>query len=288
MKILVTGAAGQVGREIVELANIQGHEVIAAHSKRLDITDGSGLELFCQRYEPDAIINAAAYTAVDRAEVEVERAYEVNAQALIYLSAIAVKRDIPLVHLSTDYVFDGDKSEPYDEFDEACPVNTYGKSKRQGELYLEQSGANYLVLRTSWVFGRYGSNFVKTIVALAGERDELRVIDDQLGCPTSAADVAQAVLTALPVLVSDKTVSGIYHFSGDSSASWFGFARAIVDVAYSKKILTRKPVLTPIESSEYPVVACRPKNSCLNGARFLKKFGLSGSDWRAQLELVIV
>lgn len=284
----MTGAAGQIGREVAELAIVQGHDVIAADSKRLDITDNNGLELFCQRYEPDAIINAAAYTAVDRAEIEAEKAYAVNAQALIYLSAIAVKRGIPLIHLSTDYVFDGDKSEPYNELDEACPVNTYGKSKRQGELYLEQSGANYLVLRTSWVFGRYGNNFVKTIVGLAGERDELSVIDDQLGCPTSAADVAQAVLTALPVLISDKTVSGIYHFSGDSSASWFGFARAIVDVAYSKKILARRPVLTPIDSSEYPVVACRPKNSCLNGARFLKVFGLSGSDWRAQLELVIV
>ncbi len=288
MRVLVTGAAGQVGRELVECATVIGHDVIAADSKQLDITDNEALELFCRKQEPDAIVNAAAYTAVDRAEAESERAYAVNAQGLVYLSAIAVKRDIPIVHLSTDYVFDGEKSESYEEQDETCPINVYGSSKRLGEVHLEKSGANYIVLRTSWVFGRHGNNFVKTMIDLAKTQDELRVIDDQFGCPTSAADLAEATLRALSVLIYDKTVAGIYHFSGNSSVSWFDFADAIIDVAYRKQALSRKPRLTPINSNQYPVSARRPKNSRLNSERFSEVFGVNDSDWRAQLELVVI
>ena len=287
MKILVTGANGQVGRELVEQCLEQGYGVVVANRNQLDISNEQSVAEFCHYHQPHAIINAAAYTAVDLAESETERAFAVNALGAKYLAQTALTLNIPMLHFSTDYVFDGTKNSPYCEQDGPNPINAYGSTKLQGEIYLKQSGANYLVLRTSWVFSQHGNNFVKTMVRLASERDKLRVIDDQLGCPTSAADLAKAALTVLPVLIDKKTMATTYHYAGNPAVSWFDFASAIIDIAHSKKILDRKPTLEPIKSSQYPVTAIRPKNSRLSSVRFSSEFGLAESDWQSQLEQII-
>ncbi|MDP0590185.1 MAG: dTDP-4-dehydrorhamnose reductase [Candidatus Endonucleobacter bathymodioli] len=193
MKVLITGANGQVGRERVEMGRPLSYEIIAADREVLDITDSEAVRSFCENIRPEAIINAAAYTAVDDAELEPELAFLVNSEAVKYLASAAKELQIPLLHISTDYVFDGAKPENYNEEDSTYPINVCDQSKRQGEIYLVESGARYFILRTSWVFGRHGSNFVRTMMRLAKDRDELSVINDQFGGPTSAIDISAAL-----------------------------------------------------------------------------------------------
>lgn len=287
MKILVTGANGQVGRELVELGLQQGDDIIAADRSQLDISCQQSVSDFCRRHQPHAIINAAAFTAVDLAEAEPEKAFAVNAQGVKHLANVACELNIPILHISTDYVFDGQAERPYNEQDTPSPINIYGQSKLQGEVYLHNSGARYLILRTSWVFGRYGNNFVKTMLRLASERDELSVIDDQIGCPTAAVDIAKALLVALSALLNNPALVGTYHYAGRSAVSWFELASAAITLAQEKNIISNKPELKAILSEQYPVAAIRPVNSRLDSSKFKRVFGMSGSDWQLALQTIV-
>jgi dTDP-4-dehydrorhamnose reductase len=286
VKILVTGANGQVGYELVQLGPLLGHEIIAAGREELDISDQEAVKNFVDLHQPEAIINAAAYTAVDKAESEQKQAFAVNARAVDLLSSVAVALNIPLLHVSTDYVFDGEKTSAYQESDKTAPINVYGSSKREGEVLLENSGANYLILRTSWVFGRKGNNFVKTMFRLGSERDALSIIDDQWGCPTYAGDIAVALLSAAPVIAQGKKV-GLYHYAGDTTVTWFEFAQAVFDTASEMNVIEHMPRLTPIPTTAYPTPARRPKNSVLDSSKFMADFNIEPSAWRTKIESVL-
>lgn len=288
MKVLITGAKGQVGSELVSQAAKLGHEVIATERAQLDITKNQLIQEFVTKTKPDVIINAAAYTAVDNAETEQDTAYKINAEAVNYLSKACKALDIPLLHISTDYVFDGSKSEPYREDDPVCPVNLYGASKRKGEEYLEQSGAKYINLRTSWVFGLQGNNFVKTMIRLAKERDEFGVIDDQIGGPTFARDIASALLK-----IAEKTMAtgfnnwGTYHFSGMPYVSWWEFAEFAIQTSLNLGYLHKLPKVKKLTTDQYPTPANRPNNSCMSIQKIQTNFGIEGSDWKAGVKLLV-
>jgi dTDP-4-dehydrorhamnose reductase len=282
MKLWITGANGQVGSALVKQAINKDYEVIATTRSDLDITDSKQVNFFVDKHQFDVIINAAAYTAVDKAETDSEHAYQVNAEAVKYLAQAALNLDVPLLHISTDYVFDGVKLSPYDESDSICPVNIYGASKRKGEEYLELSGVKFINLRTSWVFGSEGDNFVKTMVRLANEREELGVIDDQKGGPTFAADIASTLLTiAKKVTETEFSEWGTYHYSGAPNVTWWGFAKYAIDKAFEKGLVEKLPTLNKLTTVQYPTPAKRPLNSRLKNEKIQKLFHVEHSDWKA-------
>jgi len=281
VKLWITGANGQVGSALVKQAIDKGSEVVATTRSDLDITNADQVYTFANKYQFDAIINAAAYTAVDKAETDSVQAYQVNAEAVKCLAQAALSLDIPLLHISTDYVFDGTKQSPYHESDSISPVNIYGASKRKGEEYLELSGAKFINLRTSWVFGTEGNNFVKTMVRLANEREELGVIDDQKGAPTFAADIASTLLTiAKKVTEAEFSEWGTYHFSGTPNTTWWGFAKYAIEKAFEKGLVERLPTLNKLTTEQYPTPAKRPLNSRLNNEKIQKVFSVECSDWK--------
>lgn len=271
MKILLTGANGQVGKAIVECAKDYPIELIACDRTQLDITSETQIKKSIAQHQPQFVINAAAYTAVDRAESEVDQAFLINAQAVAHLAAVCAENHIPLLHFSTDYVFDGQKSAPYVETDLPCPMSVYGESKLAGEKAIQQIMQQYIILRVSWVFGEHGNNFVKTMLRLSKKKPELRIINDQRGGPTPAQDIAR---TALTIAMQNKNLGEIYHYCGMPYVSWFEFAQAILHDAI--------PII-PITTKEYPTPAKRPANSQLNCDKIFKIFGIMPADWRKAL-----
>lgn len=263
-KVLVTGAKGQVGSELVKLAPA-GFTVIGLGSAQLDITDQEQVNAAVALHQPDLIINAAAYTAVDKAESDSDNAYAVNEKAVAWLAQAAVQADIPLFHISTDYVFDGESTTPYKETDPVNPQSVYGASKLAGEQALAAIHSKYIILRTSWVFGAEGNNFVKTMLRLGKESDELSVVADQYGCPTSAASIAD-VLWKLAELYKQKASLpwGIYHFSNSPACTWHGFAVEIFKQAKEKGLIDKEPKVNAITTAEYPTPAKRPVWSVLS------------------------
>jgi dTDP-4-dehydrorhamnose reductase len=287
MNILVTGADGQVAREVVSAARAQQHTVLACNKHDLDITSAPAIHDFFSQYAFDIIVNCAAYTAVDKAEDEPEKAYAVNATGVGLLACAAAEKNIPLLHLSTDYIFDGEKKAAYTETDPAAPQNQYGYSKWHGELALQQTWHKHIILRVSWIFGRHGHNFVKTIVKLANTRDQLSVVHDQLGCPSSAADIARVILQLLPDMLSDNPAFGVYHYCNAPQSNWHAFAEAIVAEGHALGLV--KPcVIEKIQSSAYPVKAKRPQNSCLDITKIQHHFNIVPSHWRDELKLVLL
>jgi dTDP-4-dehydrorhamnose reductase len=285
MKLWIVGASGQVGRELVRLALDYGYQFVATTRDEVDITNAQRVFEYAEQTQPDVLINAAAYTAVDKAETDHVQAYLVNAEGVYNLAQAALKLNIPLLHISTDYVFDGTKAKAYTEEDEVCPVNVYGISKRKGEEYLEKSGVNYINLRTSWVFGTEGNNFVKTMIRLANEREELGVIDDQNGAPTFAEDIANSLFViAKKVISSDFTRWGTYHYSGSPNTTWWGFAKNAIENAYDKGLINKLPVLNKLTTEQYPTPAKRPENSCLDNEKIQKVFSIEGSDWKTGVD----
>ena len=284
MRIFVAGSSGQVASALVECAAERGVEIISAGRPTFNLATGSGLLDLVQSASPQVLINAAAYTAVDRAETEEELAFAVNAEGARRLAEIAELLKIPFLHLSTDYVFDGDKPGPYLETDMTNPMGAYGRSKLEGERLALSTCSNTLVLRTAWVYGPFGANFVKTMLRLAQERDSLRVVDDQVGCPTSALDIAQALLS-----LSDKVVkrgqSGIFNLVGGGETSWCGFAREIMRQAGARG--ARTVPVEPIRTEEYPTPARRPANSRLDASKLRDVFGISLPHWGTSLSVVI-
>lgn len=269
MTILVFGKTGQVARELQALA-----PVIALGREEVDLVISGACSAAIEHYAPTAVINAAAYTAVDRAEDEEELATQVNGAAPAEMARACAAREIPFVHLSTDYVFDGSGETPRRPDDPVAPISAYGRSKLAGEKGVSRAGGRYAILRTSWVFSAHGQNFVKTMLRLGRERDQLRIVADQIGGPTPAAAIAQACLTIASQLAEDRAKAGIYHFVGAPDASWADFARAI----FAQAGLACDVV--DIGTADYPTPARRPANSRLDCSATEPVFGIKQPNWQ--------
>ena len=287
-KILLTGVNGQVGHALLRAFSEQNVHCISLDRTQLDLTDAEAIRGAIQAIKPDLIINPAAYTAVDKAESEPELAYAINAAAPEVLAEEAAKIGASLIHFSTDYVYSGTKSDAYVEEDPTQPLSVYGKSKLAGEDAIRAVGVPHLIFRTSWVYGAYGKNFMKTILRLAAERDELRIVADQFGAPTSSTSIADAVLAVMGLWNND--LAGTYHLVNAGRTSWHGFATEIVQ-QYNRMqsahnlppLKARAENIYAITTQEYPTPAVRPVNSCLDCSKLARDFSVQLPDWRQAL-----
>jgi len=286
MKILITGANGQVGWELGRQTEDKNIDHCAYTRDQLDITDHDAVDSAMAICKPDIVVNAAAYTAVDKAEEETEIVYAVNRDGVANLANACKRAEIPMIHISTDYVFDGMKEGTYTEEDITNPISIYGKSKLAGEEVLKEILPHHVILRTSWVFSSHGSNFVKTILRLAMEREELRVVNDQYGCPTSAQAIAEAILCIAPMLINSRQKSGTYHFCQSTTTHWCEFAKIIVDIATEIINLNVKKIV-PISTNDLPSRAKRPSNSVMHTGKFVEKFKHSIPPLSDSLSVVI-
>lgn len=278
--LLVTGADGQVGRE---LSLRLGSADICLARAGLDITDPAAVDAVLHEFRPRAVINAAAYTYPDRAESEVAAAMAVNRDGAASLAAACERVGIPLFQISTDYVFDGSGDRAWREDDATGPINIYGRSKLEGEQQVQALCSRHVILRTAWVFSAHGSNFVRTMLRLGRERSDLSVVSDQKGGPTAAADIAACLLRMEAGIRSGENAWGVYHYAGAPTVSWYDFAAAIFDAAR----LEEQPRLHPIASSEYPTAAARPMNSALDCSKIAARFGIEQPDWKTSLQPVV-
>lgn len=291
MRVLVVGADGQVGSEVIRLAasspTPQPLRVVGLGRRLLDITREESISANLDEHRPGFVVNAAAYTLVDQAETEREAAFRVNSDGPALLARACAERAIPLLHLSTDYVFDGTASEPVDEDHPTAPLGVYGASKLAGEQAVRAAWGDHVILRISWVFGARGRNFVKTILRLAGERDELAVVADQHGCPTAATDVARAILILAERLDEQGSLPwGTFHCCGRPATTWHAFAEEIVRAArpFSELRVRRVRAIT---TAEFPTPAVRPRYSVLCTDKATKVLGLPPFDWQVSLKLVL-
>lgn len=278
--ILIFGAGGQLGREMLALAEARGIEAKGLTRAEADITDQAAVERAVKESNPRLVLNAAAYTAVDKAESEIEAARAGNVTGAGIIAGATAGAGVPVIHISTDYVFDGSKTGAYVETDPLSPLGAYGTTKAEGEAAVRAANPRHIILRTSWVYGSYGANFLKTMLRLARERDALRVVADQRGCPTSTRDIAEAVLAVDGVLQRQGEGTepwGTYHFAGSGAASWHEFAAAIVEA--QSGYTGRKPPVAAITTADYPTPAKRPKNSVLDSSRFHATFGYKAENW---------
>jgi len=285
--ILVAGRGGQLARCLQVHAQAAGLRLLAAGRPELDLQEPASLERFVAGRQPSAIINAAAYTAVDQAEAEPERAFAINRDGAGRLAAIAARLQVPFVQISTDYVFSGEKQSPYTEDDATGPLNVYGQSKLAGEVAVLEANPEALVIRTSWVYSPYGHNFLKTMLRLATTQTTVRVVGDQVGTPTSAADLARAILEIVQRLVSARPPqkSRIYHLAAPDETTWHGFAAAVFAVL--SRHGGRIPSLQKITTADYPTPARRPANSRLDSSKAERVFGVRLAPWRSSLESCI-
>ena len=275
--LLIFGKTGQVAHELVRLAP----DAVFLSRCEADLSDPEACARAIRRHSPRAVINAAAYTAVDRAEEEVELAHAINGEAPAAMALAAAQSHCPLVHISTDYVFDGQGATPRLPSESVNPKNTYGRSKLAGERGIRVSGATHVILRTAWVFSGHGNNFLKTILQLSETRDALSIVDDQIGGPTPARAVAEACLTIADQICDDPGKTGTYHLSGSPNVSWKDFAGSILEVA------DRKVDVTGIRTSDFPTSATRPINSRLDCSTTEAVFGVSQPDWRDAIQVII-
>lgn len=280
--ILVFGGNGQLGRELLRAAAERDCALQALARTEADIADAAAVAAALERWTPDLIVNAAAYTNVDGAESHEAEARRGNELGPAVLAAACATADIPLIHISTDYVFDGGKDGAYRESDPVHPINAYGRSKAAGEDAVRCALDRHVILRTAWLYSEFGRNFLKTIVRLAQTRDELRIVADQYGSPTSARELAEAILHIAPRLIAEPLLSGTYHFTADGATTWHGFASCIV--AAAAPITGRNPRVTPIATADYPTPARRPANSRLDCSLFVQTFGLSPRPWREAVQ----
>jgi dTDP-4-dehydrorhamnose reductase len=294
VKILLFGGNGQVGHELRRSLAPLGDVVATTRSGRFE--DGSACETadfdlpdalpaLIERIAPDIVVNAAAYTAVDRAEDEADAAFRANAQAPRVIAEACAARDALLVHYSTDYVFDGSGTRPYREDDPTAPLGIYGASKLAGEDAIRASGARHMIFRTAWVYAAHGKNFLRTMLRLAAERDELRVVADQVGSPTSAPMIADVTAT---IVQRSSQATGLWHLTSTGGTSWHGFAEAIVERAHAMGLLAKRPAVVAIRSAEFPTRAARPAYSCLDTSRLTAEFScVQLPSWQQGLEKVL-
>jgi dTDP-4-dehydrorhamnose reductase len=275
--ILVFGGNGQLGQELTRAAAARATVLRALSHTEADIVDASAIATALALWKPSLVVNAAAYTKVDMAETELDEARRGNEVGPGILAAECARAGIPMVHVSTDYVFDGSKDGAYLESDPVCPISAYGRSKAAGEDAVRSHLKHHVILRTAWVYGEFGHNFLKTVLRLAATRDELRIVSDQHGSPTSAGELAEAVLNVAAAFIHDRTLAGTYHFTAAGVTTWHGFASRAVAVA--APVTGHNPRVIPIETSEYPTAAKRPANSHLDCRLFVKKFGFLPRHW---------
>jgi len=286
MNILLTGASGQLGQELLPLLEKLGNVtavdrniglVVSPHCLKLDLSDLNRVEILLNRLRPDLVVNAAAYTAVDQAENDSEPAFRMNADLPGCMARWVERNGRLLFHYSTDYVFDGEADQPYQEADQTCPLNVYGESKLAGEWAITASKCRFIVLRTSWVYSAHGSNFVLSMLRLARERSELRIVSDQTGCPTWARNLANVSMQVLGRLAKYKTDSkndGLYHYCDKTISSWYEFAVSIFNTASGLGLLDEVPRMLPLKSSQYPQIAQRPGFSVLDTTAIRDTFGI--------------
>ena len=288
MRILVTGKNGQVGRCLMDQGKSYGFNMFGMSSTELDITNIRNVDSVISQIKPDLVINAAAYTAVDKAETDMKSAYAVNETGPKLLAATCKKLNIPLFHISTDYVFDGKSEIPYKETDTVNPTSVYGRSKLMGELAVRNTLSKFIILRTSWVFSEHGNNFLKTMVRLAKERDRLTVVADQFGGPSSARGIAEALLTIAAQYETTGSVAwGTYHYCQKPYVSWHQFAQAIIERATEMGLVDHPVEVAPIPSSEFPTPVTRPANSRLDTTKYESNFSISSSPWSDELSRVL-
>lgn len=281
MKILVTGTAGQLAQSLLAAGLAGGVDVVALRRPQLDLTIPGTLRTAIADVEPDIVINAGAYTAVDKAESEEALAHKVNGTGAGDLAAVCARAGTSLIHISTDYVFDGAGTRAYVESDPTAPINAYGRSKLAGEIAVAAACPRHVILRTSWIYSPFGANFVRTMLRLGAERETLGVVDDQRGCPTYAPHLADAILAIAGQLDGAATADprwGLYHAAGSGEATWCGFAREIFRTTAARGLPT--PALQAIATSAYPTPARRPANSRLDCAKLAATFGLRLPDWQ--------
>ncbi|WP_313272388.1 dTDP-4-dehydrorhamnose reductase [Stenotrophomonas sp.] len=293
MSVLVFGGNGQVGQELLRALAPLGRVVATTRSGKL--ADGSDCEIadfnapeslpaLLDRLQPSAVVNAAAYTGVDRAEQEPEAAFRANAQAPAVIAQWCAAHGVPMVHYSTDYVFKGDGAAPYGEDDTTEPLGVYGSSKRDGEDAVRAAGGRHLIFRTAWVYASHGGNFLRTMLRVGAERDELRVVADQVGTPTPAALIADVTAQ---VLQHPGQLSGTWHLTASGQTSWHGFAEAIFAEAVAAGVLTKAPQVQAISSDQYPTPAKRPARSVLDNRKLQQDFGIVLPTWQAGLQRVM-
>jgi dTDP-4-dehydrorhamnose reductase len=283
--ILVFGAGGQLGQELSAAAADRVLSLVALSHRDADIADERRVREAMRQAEPSVVINAAAYNAVDRAEVEIDAAMRANAVGPGVLARACDACGAALIHVSTDYVFDGEKDGPYCEDDAVRPLGAYAISKAAGEDAVRGGCREHLIVRTAWVFGTYGSNFLKTMLRLAAERDHLDVVADQRGSPTATPDLAHALLTAAQAITTGRRPWGTYHFAGSGETTRHEMARRIV--AAQRPFTGRAPAVNPIAAAEFPTPAKRPKNSVLDSTKFARTFGVRARDWRDAVDATV-
>lgn len=289
MRILLIGGNGQVGHELRRSLAPLGEVITTTRGgvlpdggpcEALDLSIAGDAGRMVERLSPDLVVNAAAWTAVDKAETERDAAFRANAGAVEELAMACAARGVPLVHYSTDYVFDGTGTKPYLPTDPTAPLGVYGQSKLAGEEAIRRSGARHLILRTAWVYGLHGHNFLRTMLRLGAERDELRVVADQVGCPTPAWLIADVTATIVQQGIGD---GGTHHLVADGQTSWHGFAEAIMDEAFAAGLLATRPRVVPITTADYPTPAARPAWSVLDTGSLRQGWGVALPEWRSAL-----
>jgi dTDP-4-dehydrorhamnose reductase len=286
MKVLVIGSKGQLGCCLADQLSDTGYEIIFTSRAEIDIADLVSTKVKITALCPTIVINASAYTAVDKAEDDQYEAEKINHIAVANIASTCSEIGCWLIHISTDYVFDGAASHPYGEDAETNPQGVYGDSKLKGELAIQSTGCKYLIIRTAWVYSEYGNNFLKTMLRLGADRDELSIVGDQIGCPTYAQDIAKSIVSILSCLDLKRSSSGIYHYCGDEPCSWYDFARAIFSEAEIHGLKSPSNIKS-ITTVEYPTPAIRPPYSVLDCSKIEDVFGVTRSNWRDGIKIVI-
>ena len=287
MNIILIGSRGQLGRELVKQSKHSDFKVLAVDLPQFNITDPAQIKKTFTNFQPDLAINAAAYTNVDRAETESDIAFAVNQDGPAYLARVCAKADIPLIHVSTDFVFDGKKKTLYVESDQVNPLSVYGKSKAAGENEVRSFIEKHIIIRTSWLYSVHGHNFVKTMLQLGNEKKSIQVVSDQSGSPTSATDLAETILTVAARIQNSSSIDwGTYHYCSRGVTTWHGFAETIFDLA-GRYGSTEKPEIEPVTTGEYPAKAKRPIFSALDCTRIKECFGVNPKPWQESLQVTI-
>ncbi len=286
MKIVIFGGAGQLGSDFQRMARLEGIDVISCDLPEIDITAEAQVLDAVKHHSPDIVINAAAYTAVDKAEQEAKIAYAVNRDGAKNCAIACQKVQIPLIHISTDYVFNGENTNPYTETDEVFPIGVYGQSKWEGECAVRELLDKHLIIRISWVFGFYGQNFVKTMQRLARERDELSIVGDQYGCPTATRALSYALIKIARTAIDNAGPWGTYHYSCAPPTNWYEFAKVIIAETKQYETLKVKNIKS-ISTQEYPTPAQRPVNSIMDCRKIKKDYAIEQVSWKEELKQVV-